>query len=149
NEVDSHLSVRVPVTAGPHDVIVTFPKEDFAQPEGRRGAAPDLRKPFVKSYVGYGDVNGLPSVHRVFIEGPFEATGPGDTPSRARIFVCHPASAADEAPCARRILATLIRRAYRRPSRDADVADVWRFYEAGRREGGFESGIEMAVRGLL
>ena len=143
HDVDSHLTVRLPVTAGPHDITVAFVKENYAQPER------DLRKPFIKSNVNYGNVSGLPQVHRVFVEGPFEATGSGETPSRRRIFVCSPASAADETPCAQEIISTLARRAYRRPVTDAEVQDLFRFYEAKRSTSSFETGIQMALRALL
>ena len=83
------------------------------------------------------------------ISGPFNATGGGDTPSRSRIFVCRPAGAADETPCAREIISTLARRAYRRPVTEADVDALFTFYREGRMAGGFEAGIERAVRALL
>ena len=143
HDVDAHVTVRLPVTAGPHEITVTFLKESYAQPER------DLRKPFIKSNVNYGNVSGLPQVHRVFVEGPFEATGSGDTPSRRRIFVCSPARSADEASCAQEIISTLARRAYRRPATDAEVHDLLQFYEAKRSTSGFEAGIQMALRALL
>ncbi|HXB72216.1 MAG TPA: DUF1592 domain-containing protein [Candidatus Acidoferrales bacterium] len=83
------------------------------------------------------------------IAGPYNITGVGDSPSRQRIFVCKPASADDENPCARKILTSLGRRAYRRPFTDADLKPLLSLYEAGRREGSFDSGIEMALRALL
>ena len=83
------------------------------------------------------------------IGGPYKATGLGDTPSRRRIFVCRPANASGEDPCARKILATLARRAYRRPVTDADVQVLMGFYKSGRSKGDFEAGIGMALRRVL
>ena len=150
------FEVRVPVEAGPHEVIVTFLKTSAAQLEDRPPTlvgsplmGPALRQPFLKSYIHYLE-DGLPYVTRVDIEGPYAITGPGDTASRRRIFVCDPVQRADEEPCAAEIIATLVRRAYRRPISDGDVEALLRFYEAERsREGGFEDGIQMAVRALL
>src|SRR5205814_4445582 len=89
------------------------------------------------------------SVESVGIEGPFHATGTGDTPSRRQLFVCLPASAASEEPCAKRILSRLARRAYRRPVTDADLQSLLGFYRAGRREQTFDAGIQAALERLL
>jgi Protein of unknown function (DUF1592)/Protein of unknown function (DUF1588)/Protein of unknown function (DUF1585)/Protein of unknown function (DUF1595)/Protein of unknown function (DUF1587) len=85
----------------------------------------------------------------VTINGPFDITGPGDTASRARIFVCKPASAKEEEPCARTILAGIGRRAFRRPVTDADLKPLMAFYRSGRAEGNFDFGIEKALRAIL
>ena len=90
-----------------------------------------------------------PAINSVTISGPYNVTGPGDSPSRRRIFVCTPASAAEELPCARRILSTLARRAYRRPVNEMDVRDLLPFYERGRTEGRFDLGIQRALERLL
>ena len=90
-----------------------------------------------------------PAINSVTISGPYNVTGRGDSPSRRRIFVCRPASAAEELPCARRILSTLARRAYRRPVSDTDVKDLLPFYEQGRKEGSFDLGIQKALERLL
>ena len=90
-----------------------------------------------------------PAVFSISVNGPYEAKGPGDTPSRRRIFVCQPASAGEEEGCARKILATLMRRAYRRPVTDADFQAPLKFYKAARGDGGFEAGIEMALNAVL
>jgi mono/diheme cytochrome c family protein len=91
----------------------------------------------------------LPSVASVTITGPFNPTGPGDTPSRRRLFVCRPASADEESACADRILTTLLRRAYRRDVTADDLGRVRRFYEAGRAERDFELGIQRALERVL
>jgi hypothetical protein len=90
-----------------------------------------------------------PAITSVTISGPYDATGGGDTPSRRRIFVCRPASAPEELGCARRILSTLARRAYRRPATETDVRDLLPFYEQGRKEGSFDLGIQKALERLL
>jgi hypothetical protein len=106
-------------------------------------------QPFLRSSVDNFDWSGRPHIQTVSITGPFNATGPGDTPSRRRIFVCHPASPSAEEPCARQIVATLARRAYRQPLTHADLQLVMGFYQTGRRGGSFEAGIEMAVQRIL
>jgi hypothetical protein len=91
----------------------------------------------------------LPAIAMATIRGPYDATGPGDTPSRELIFVCTPAAAADESRCADEILRGLARRAYRRPATDADVAELMSFYEMGRAEGSFDTGIQFGLERLL
>jgi hypothetical protein len=87
----------------------------------------------------------------VVINGPFNATGPGDTPSRRAIFVCYPQSASEEQPCARRILTHLATHAFRRPMQpsDASVDTLMQFYDAGRQHGDFEAGIQQGFARLL
>ena len=90
-----------------------------------------------------------PAVYEVSITGPYDATGPGDTPSRNRIFVCRPAGADEEEGCVRRILRTLMRRAYRRPVTERDFESPLEFYRRARSAEGFEGGIEMALSSIL
>jgi hypothetical protein len=85
----------------------------------------------------------------VTISGPFNATGPGDTPSRRRLFVCRPANASQETACADRILTTLLRRAYRRNVTPDDLRRLRPFYEAGRAERDFDLGIQRALERVL
>ena len=85
----------------------------------------------------------------VAITGPFNATSPGDTPSRRRIFVCRPAAASEEATCARKIVTALGRRAYRRALVDDEVETLMSFYQQGRNEGDFEVGIQQALARIL
>jgi hypothetical protein len=127
---------RFAITAGPHLVGITFVQRTEALDEGIMRTRLRTR-------------GSLPSIAAVTIRGPYNATGPGDTPSRRRIFTCRPASAAEEAPCAREILSTLVRRAYRRPAADEDLADLLPFYEAGRKERDFDLGIQRALERLL
>ena len=106
-------------------------------------------QPFERSTFDPSDPKGLPHVLSVSIAGPFNAAGSGETPSRQRIFVCHPAAAKDELPCAKKIISTLARRAYRRPITDNDVETLLSFYQSGKNSGTFETGIEMALRRIL
>src|SRR6202044_1219552 len=92
---------------------------------------------------------GNAAVQSVAIGGPYDSLGPGDTASRRRILVCQPAANADELPCAKKILATVARRAYRRPLSDADVEPLIGIYEVGRKHGGFEAGIKSALTRIL
>jgi cytochrome c551/c552 len=88
-------------------------------------------------------------VSSVAITGPLNPTGLGDTPARRRIFVCRPASEANEDACARKIVATLAQRAYRQPASTLDVDTLLSFYRDGRKNGGFDAGIEQAVSRIL
>jgi hypothetical protein len=90
-----------------------------------------------------------PRFTSVAIVGPYEIQGPGDSASRQKVFVCKPSAAKEEEPCARKILSTLTRRAYRRPVTEADLKPLLAFYQVGRSEGNFDSGSEMAVRAML
>jgi mono/diheme cytochrome c family protein len=130
------VTFRVPLTAGPHLVGITFVERSEALDES----------------ITRGRMRGrgtLPAIAMATLRGPYAATGPGQTPSRERIFVCSPTSAADEEPCAKEIMRTLAHRAYRRPVTDADVADLLPFYETGRAEGSFDTGIQLALERLL
>jgi mono/diheme cytochrome c family protein len=90
-----------------------------------------------------------PAIAAVTIRGPYNASGPGDTPSRQRIFTCHPQGALDETPCAKQILSTLMKRAYRRPVTERDLGNLLPFYEEGRKERDFDLGIQTALERLL
>jgi mono/diheme cytochrome c family protein len=141
NAIDRRLKSRVTVKAGPRMVGVTFVRRNSAEsdePLQQHERNHDLQ-----------DMNGLPLVERVAVSGPFNPTGPGDTPSRRRIFTCSPASAAQQAVCAKTILGTITRRAYRRPITDADLQPVMAQYERGRARGGFEAGVEQGIRLIL
>ncbi len=145
--LDARLRTRVPVKAGPHAVGVDFLRKNSAESD-------EPLQPFTRD-LDLQNMNGIPLIDHVQITGPFQATGPGDTPSRRRIFTCRPAKADEELPCARNILSTLARRAYRRPVTDKDVETLLSFYQAGRDHslltsgGNFEAGIENALRLIL
>jgi hypothetical protein len=138
---DDALRFRVPVKAGKRAVAVTFLKRPSVQFE-------DQAMPLLRDYPGTSDQQ-QPALSKVEIDGPYKAAV-GETLSRQRIFVCRPAAAsADEARCARTVLSTLARRAYRRPATDADVQLLLQFYEDARKDGGFERGIEAAITRML
>ena len=138
---DAGLEVRAPVGAGSHVVGVSFVRELW-EPEG-------LPQPLQRGRVITDDnvYMGYASVGAVQIGGPYKNSGPPkDTPSRRAIFVCEPASAADEKPCAEKILSRMARLAYRRPVRAADVRTLTGFFESRRLEGGdFHEGIQFCA----
>jgi len=130
------LEVRARLRAGPRVVGVAFIEHTEARDE-------ETVRPRLRSR------GPLPAVASVTISGPYDATGPGDTPSRHRIFICRPAPPSADTACAKQILRTLARRAYRRSVNDGDLQDLWPFYESGRQEGGFEKGVQAALERLL
>ena len=144
-------SFRVPVTAGPHTIGAAL--VDRARSAGVDDQFSDFR--VNSAFVAGGGIG------TVVITGPFNATSTGDTPSRHRVFICRPSAAADESRrrspagdasdggCARTIVSTLARRAYRRPVTDDEIATLLTFYEKGRAEGGFELGIQQALARIL
>ena len=161
------LEFRLPVKAGPHTIGLTFPKEslklELAAPAVARrsafissvrpeasSAGMDLRvdgarvKRFPPNADGFS-----PPVLNMGIVGPYNPTGKGDTPSREKIFVCHPASRSEESQCAQKILANLSRRAYRRPVTEADVRPLFLLYQNARERGEFDYGIERAIQAIL
>ncbi|MCC6235625.1 MAG: DUF1592 domain-containing protein [Verrucomicrobiales bacterium] len=142
DQVDRHLQARVRVTGGPHDLGVTFRKNPTALLESKR-------QPYQARYNMHRHPRLGPAVYQVSVNGPYSSTGAGDTPSRRRIFSVRPAHAGEEDACARRILATLVRRAYRRPVREADLAKPLEFYREAKASGGFEAGIEAALSAVL
>ena len=145
---DIRLEFRVKVKAGPQVIGAAFLQKSYAANEDL------VRRPVSSTYdvfigMQYGYTT-APHLSRVVITGPYNPTGLGDTPSRRRVFVCRPNSAADESGCARQIISTLARRAFRRAVNDSDVASLLAFYQQEReRTGNFEAGIEMAVRRIL
>ena len=142
NSLDARLQVRVFVRAGEHPVGIAFLKK----PAVLGGTK---LQPFERSTLIATDHFGYPHVESVTITGPFNTKGPGDTPSRRRVFTCMPGPGPRTSACAKTIVLTLARRAYRRPVTDADVAPLLAFYQRGAEEGGFERGIELALRGIL
>ncbi len=146
--IDQNWEFRAPVKAGPHEIQITFVKKTDAYPE-------TLRQPYERPYTSTtgGDTRYEPYLGSVTVTGPYGASASPvrETPSRRRIFVCRPASesAEDQAACARQILSSLARRAYRRPPTPADLQALLGFFETGRKQEGFDNGIEMALRWLL
>jgi cytochrome c5 len=139
--IDARLKSRISVKAGPHDVGVAFIRKNSAEydePLEVHTRDHDLQ-----------NMNGIPLIERMDITGPYEPTGPGDTPSRRKVFMCRPTGAADETACAKKILSTLARRAYRQPATDADIDLLMSFYQSARKTGNFESGVENGLAFLL
>ncbi len=138
----AEFQVRVPVKAGPRLLTATFIKKTSALAES-------IRQPFDRPH-GEGDyLMYEPHLGAVTITGPFDPKGVHDTPSRQRVFTCNPSTPAEETPCARKILTTLARRAYRRPVTEAEVGVLLNFYKEGRSSGTFDAGIEKALRAVL
>jgi hypothetical protein len=141
DKIDARLRTKVKVTGGPHLIGVTFVRRNNAEsvePLQPHRIDHDLQ-----------NMNGIPKIDYVKIQGPYQPSGPGDTPSRRRLLTCTPAGASDEAACAKRILSTVARRAYRRPVTDADMAPIMEMYAAGRKKGSFDAGIEQGLRLVL
>jgi len=146
NHIDDTWNIRVPLKAGKRDLAIAFlkltaavdetPRMPFLKPFGANVNVPETRK-------------GL-YLRSVEVLGPYASEGPGDSPSRRRIFICQPGtSAPEQTACARTILTALTRRAYRRPVNAADVRPLMALFAAGRTDAGFDAGIERAMRRLL
>ncbi len=139
--VDNHLSLRMPVKAGPHALGAAFLKNPSTLLETER-------QPYQVHFNMDRHPRVQPALYSISIIGPYNSSGPGDTPSRRRILACQP-SKPEETACAKQSLAILMRRAYRRPVTDEDLKVPLKFYEDARREGGFEAGMEMALSAVL
>lgn len=140
--IDRDFNVRVAVKAGTHALAATFLKHpsDLLETE---------REPHLAHVNFYESPRIGPALYSISVTGPFNASGPGDTVSRRRIFVCYPKQAAADDACAQRIIETLVRRAYRRPARPGEVQAIFDLYKKSCADGGFDGGIEMAVRAIL
>src|SRR5262245_16004931 len=141
-QVDAHLKVRMAAAAGPHDLGVTFVKDSSSVLE-------TLRQPYNAHFNTHRHPRISPAVYQISITGPFHARGPGDTPSRRRIFIVRPSAPDQDEGCARQVLGALARRAYRRPVDKADVDRLMTFYLDAWKDSGFEAGIESAMSALL
>ena len=143
---DANMRVRFRAEAGPRVVGVSFVRR-FTEPEG---VLQPRQSVFAVAVNEMRD--GYAAVEHVVIGGPYAAGGPGDTPSRRAIFACRPESgapAADEERCARTILGSLARRAYRRPVDAGDLDTLMQFYRAGREGASFDAGIQLALERVL
>jgi hypothetical protein len=142
---DDGLQVRLPVKAGPRVVSVSF-VDRLAKPEDAVINAGSLSG----SLIPY-DENRIQAVDTVTIGGPYDvgAQVRADTPSLRKILLCRPATAAQEEPCARRILSSLAGQAYRRPATAQEVRTLMAFYREGRKDGDFTAGLQDAVSGIL
>jgi hypothetical protein len=137
---DDHLEVRIPVKAGTRTIAATFIK-DTIKTEGIL-KTPDLglRNRESAFFEGVGSLS---------VAGPYEIEGPGITPSREKIFTCRPSSRQSDESCAREIISRLTREAYRRPVTEEDLTTLLELYHEGKTDGGFETGIRMALQTIL
>ncbi|MGH9242115.1 MAG: DUF1592 domain-containing protein [Vicinamibacterales bacterium] len=140
--VDGRFTARVKLRAGPHKIGVAFLEKTQALNTRRL-------QNYVRSSSDTIDFSGYPHIDEVILTGPFNATGAADTPSRRRLFVCTPKTQADETGCARQILSTVGRRAYRSDLSERDLATLMEFFRQGRTDGSFDSGIDLALRRVL
>lgn len=139
---DEELEVRFPAKGGAHLIGVAFLRKTSSAKEGvlrPRPMVPDITK----------NKGGEPAVESFTIVGPYEQTGVGDTPSRRKIFLCAPEAGSAAEPCARRILSSLARRAYRRPVAQDEVEDLLGLYQLGLKSGGPDVGIQRALQRIL
>ena len=143
DEIDNRFTVRVPMKAGPRKIALAFIEKTHGYNSRRLQS-------YIRSSADTIDFSGHPHIDQFLMTGPFNPTGPGDTPSRQAIFVCRPANAAGEQDCARKILMRIARRAYRGDMSDADMRVLLGFYTKGREQAGtFDGGIDMALRRIL
>jgi hypothetical protein len=140
-------NIRFKATAGRHRVGVTFKQKTAAEHLDILHAFNPVSG-MAQNHSGAAFSDGY-RISNVEIKGPLSKSGVSDTPSRRKLFVCHPASAAEETPCAKRILATLAKRAFRRPVGDTDIAGAMDFYAQGRKAGTFDDGIQKGVLAIL
>ena len=141
-KVDAHLKVRLPVAAGPHKLGVTFLKNPSSLLETER-------QPYNAHFNMHRHPRLSPAIYQVSINGPYDSTGPGDSPSRRRIFMVRPTKPAEEESCAKQILSALMRRAWHRAANGEDIEKLMAFYRKAREAGGFEVGIESALNAIL
>jgi hypothetical protein len=139
---DKDLEFRVPMRAGTRLVSAAF-VDDAGMSEGV-----PIRRRSIKSS-SFTDDASEPGIDVLEVLGPYDGKAPQDSPSRRKIFICRPSGARGDDACARRILTTLARRAYRRPVTDADIAPLFRIYRTGRTERDFDTGIQRALEAML
>src|SRR6266513_2669291 len=140
--LDKNLKARVTVRAGPHEIGVTFVKDGSSLLE-------TARQPLQSRFNDRRHPRSAPAVDQISLTGPYEAKGAENTPSRRRLFVCRPAGADKAEACAKTILTTLMRRAYRRPIAKAEVEGPLAFYREGRTGKDFDAGIARALSAVL
>ena len=140
--IDARMVGKVRVTAGEHEVGYTWRE----RPSVRQDVWEFGRRDSQEVHL----ITGLPRLKAVMVEGPYKVTGISSTPSREKIFVCKPASAADESVCATKILTNLAKRAYRRSVSVSDVEAPMKFYKQARDRGGnFDAGIRSGLSRIL
>jgi len=136
----------IAIKAGLHNVGVSFLATNDIPGQ-------ELNRPFQRTMNTPGSIPGFqfyPHIGQVVIEGPYNPNAATDTASRKKIFVCHPATPREDDACARQIVSSLVKHAYRRPASRADLDTVMEFYKAGRADNGtFDDGIEAALQRIL
>jgi len=140
--IDARLQVKLPLKAGARTIGAAF-----VQKSATRGAR--RLQLFLRSTFDAKDSTGDPHIDTLSVAGPYNPSGPGDTASRRRVLICRPSSAADEEPCARKILSRVAYRAYRGQMADSDVQRLMDFFRSGRREGTFDTGIQRGLERIL
>jgi len=141
-KLDERLKTRVTLSAGSHDIAVTWRERPFIRQDVWEVSQRDSQEVHL--------AGGLPRLRTISVAGPFTVTGVSDTPSRSRLFVCRAASASEEPACAERILSNLARRAYRRTLTRVDIDAPLAFYKQTRDEGGsFDEGVGAGIARIL
>ncbi|WP_298189184.1 DUF1592 domain-containing protein [Novosphingobium sp.] len=172
---EDRFVLRVPMKAGVHSVAVSFRRQTWPDEavqvvrnttdyvplplekpvdlpldvwvDGARAGT--LTVPSFRVHPRYSQHNFPRDVLQLDVAGPFDAAGNADLASRKAVFVCQPKRTVEEALCARRILGSLARRAWRGPVSEAELAPLLKIYESERAAGGFESGVEAGIEALL
>src|SRR5438093_737259 len=124
-EIEGRFIAHIPVKAGPHRIGVAFVKKSSAPPV-------DVLRPFLRDRIDPVSTNGIAQLDKIVVEGPFNVARSGDSPSRRRILICQPANETEMAPCANKILSTVVRRAYRRAQSEAEMKQLMGFFQSGR-----------------
>ena len=136
----------VKLRAGPQRISASFPvKFDGPIEDEYRMVEQSLVDVSVGALPG---MTTLPHLHELSITGPLKAAGVSDTPSRRKIFTCRPLEG-DEIRCAKQITSALARQAYRRPVNENDIEGLLSFYQEGRNQGNFETGIRTVIQAIL
>ena len=144
-EADGSLDITIPVKAGTHTVGATFLAANYRP-------SLDLIRQYERKSLENNSIPQLqyyPAIGLLRIQGPFHPMRPENSPSMRKVFTCRPSEASEEEACAKDILRTLARRAYRRPPTSGDLERLMSFYQQGRRDGQFEDGVELALRRIL
>jgi len=140
--------IRFNATAGQHTVAVTFLRRSYAEDDGRTldfRPGDDRRSANLLE----GGQHRVQAVHAFHIKGPVKITGMSDSPTRKKIFICKPASPAEERPCAEKIVSNLAEHAFRRPVNDEDIGPLMRFYDRTSKTDGFEAGVRESLAAIL
>src|SRR5437867_4522062 len=138
-EINGRLrKIRFKATAGQHELTVTFLERSFAESDER-----------IRTIALEGGQERIQSAHTLQIRGPLTVTGMSDSVSRKKIFICKPNGRADETACARKIVNSFARQAFRRPVTDEDLNPLMTFYKVGYADGGFDRGVRDAVTAIL